>query len=92
MTLCFSVPQAIMAARAGARYISPFVGRFDDMSENGLEQVGNIVTAINNYDFTANTANGESRSRSSPPPCAAPTMSRSARSWGPTSPRFPSAF
>ena len=30
MTLCFSVPQAIMAARAGARYISPFVGRFDD--------------------------------------------------------------
>mgnify|MGYP002473447253 CR=1 FL=1 len=59
MTLCFSVPQAIMAARAGARYISPFIGRFDDISEDGLEQVGNIVTAINNYDFTANTANGE---------------------------------
>ena len=52
MTLCFSVPQALLAARAGARYISPFIGRFD-------EQVGNIVTAINNYDFTANTANGE---------------------------------
>ena len=59
MTLCFSVPQALLAARAGARYISPFIGRFDDISEDGLEQVGNIVTAINNYDFTANTANGE---------------------------------
>ena len=32
MTLCFTVPQAILAARAGARYISPFVGRFDDIS------------------------------------------------------------
>ena len=59
VTLCFSVPQALLAARAGARYISPFIGRFDDISEDGLEQVGNIVTAINNYDFTANTANGE---------------------------------
>ncbi len=59
MTLCFSVPQAILAARAGARYISPFVGRFDDISEDGLEQLSNVVAAINNYDFTANTANGE---------------------------------
>jgi transaldolase len=59
MTLCFSVPQAILAARAGARYISPFIGRFDDISEDGLEQVGNIVAAINNYDFTDNTVNGE---------------------------------
>ena len=48
-----------MAARAGARYISPFIGRFDDISEDGLEQVSNIVTAISNYDFTANTVNGE---------------------------------
>lgn len=59
MTLCFSVPQALLAARAGARYISPFIGRFDDISEDGLEQVGNIVAAINNYDFTMNTARGE---------------------------------
>ena len=59
MTLCFSVPQAILAARAGARYISPFVGRFDDISEDGLEQLGQVVTAINNYDFSANTVNGE---------------------------------
>lgn len=51
MTLCFSVPQAILAARAGARYISPFIGRFDDISEDGLAQVEDIVTAIGNYDF-----------------------------------------
>lgn len=59
MTLCFSVPQAILAARAGARYISPFIGRFDDISEDGLDQVANIVEALANYDFTANTVNGE---------------------------------
>ena len=59
MTLCFTVPQAIMAARAGARYVSPFIGRFDDISEDGLDQVVNIVTALNNYDFSENTVNGE---------------------------------
>ncbi len=59
MTLCFTVPQAIMAARAGARYVSPFIGRFDDISEDGLDQVANIVTALNNFDFTENTVNGE---------------------------------
>ena len=59
MTLCFTVPQAILAARAGARYISPFVGRFDDISEDGLSQLGDVVTAINNYDYSANTVNGE---------------------------------
>ena len=59
MTLVFSAPQALLAARAGARYISPFVGRFDDISEDGLEQLGQVVTAINNYDFSANTVNGE---------------------------------
>ena len=51
MTLVFTAPQAIMAARAGARYISPFVGRFDDIAENGLAQLSEIVTCINNYDF-----------------------------------------
>ena len=51
MTLCFTVPQAILAARAGARYISPFIGRFDDISEDGLTQLGQVVTAINNYDY-----------------------------------------
>ena len=51
MTLCFTVPQAILAARAGARYISPFVGRFDDIAEDGIAQLDDVVTAINNYDF-----------------------------------------
>ena len=51
MTLVFSVPQALLAARAGARYISPFVGRFDDISEDGLAQLEDIVTAVKNYDF-----------------------------------------
>ena len=51
MTLVFSVAQALLAARAGARYISPFVGRFDDICENGVEQLSDVVCAINNYDF-----------------------------------------
>ena len=59
MTLCFTVPQAILAARAGARYISPFIGRFDDISEDGLDQLNNVVQAIGNYDFTKSTVNGE---------------------------------
>ena len=59
MTLCFTIPQAIMAARSGARYISPFIGRFDDISEDGLAQLEDVVRAINNYDFTDATVNGE---------------------------------
>ncbi|MGB4441880.1 MAG: fructose-6-phosphate aldolase [Coriobacteriia bacterium] len=51
MTLCFTVPQALLAARAGARYVSPFVGRFDDISEDGLEHLGNMISALNNYEF-----------------------------------------
>lgn len=51
MTLCFTVPQALLSARAGARYVSPFIGRFDDISEDGLEHLGNMISALNNYDF-----------------------------------------
>lgn len=51
MTLCFTVPQALLAARSGAAYISPFVGRFDDISEDGIEHLANVIAAINNYDF-----------------------------------------
>ena len=51
MTLCFTVPQAILAARAGARYISPFVGRFDDIAEDGISQLADVVAAVNNSDF-----------------------------------------
>ncbi len=51
MTLCFSVPQAVLAARSGARYVSPFVGRFDDISEDGIAQLAQVVGALSNYDF-----------------------------------------
>ncbi|MDR2492829.1 MAG: fructose-6-phosphate aldolase [Coriobacteriales bacterium] len=53
MTLCFSVPQAILAARSGARYVSPFVGRFDDIAEDGASQLGDIVEALGNYDLSS---------------------------------------
>ncbi len=59
MTLCFTVPQAMLAARAGARYISPFIGRFDDISEDGIERVADIVEAVGNYDFAESTVGGE---------------------------------
>ena len=49
MTLIFSAPQALLAANAGARYISPFVGRFDDIGEDGIEQLGTVVSCIENY-------------------------------------------
>lgn len=51
MTLCFTVPQAILAARSGAFYVSPFVGRFDDISEDGIAQLSDVVQALSNYDF-----------------------------------------
>lgn len=51
MTLIFSASQALLAARAGARYVSPFVGRFDDMGDNGCDHLEEIVTCIGNYDF-----------------------------------------
>lgn len=51
MTLCFTVPQALLAARAGAAYISPFVGRFDDISEDGIARLADTVQAVQNYDF-----------------------------------------
>ncbi|MBD3329986.1 fructose-6-phosphate aldolase [Candidatus Peregrinibacteria bacterium] len=51
VTLIFSLPQAIMAAKAGATLISPFVGRLDDISFDGMQLIEEIVTAFNNYKF-----------------------------------------
>src|SRR5699024_491726 len=51
VTLIFSVAQGLMAAKAGASYISPFVGRVDDIGEDGLELVQNLKQTINNYQF-----------------------------------------
>jgi transaldolase len=49
VTLCFSANQALLAAKAGANYISPFIGRLDDISETGMELIAKIVTIYNNY-------------------------------------------
>jgi len=51
VTLCFSAGQALLAAKAGATFISPFVGRLDDISTNGMELIREIVTIYKNYDF-----------------------------------------
>lgn len=51
VTLCFSAAQAILAAKAGAAYISPFLGRLDDIGHNGLELLTEIVEIYNNYDW-----------------------------------------
>ncbi len=51
VTLCFSAAQALLAAKAGATYISPFVGRLDDVGEDGMELIENVVTIYENYDF-----------------------------------------
>lgn len=51
VTLVFSAPQAIMAAKAGAYFVSPFVGRLDDVGQNGMELIRDIVTIFNNYEF-----------------------------------------
>lgn len=51
VTLCFSATQALLAAKAGASYISPFVGRLDDLSEDGMDLIQQIVTIYDNYDF-----------------------------------------
>jgi transaldolase len=51
VTLCFSPSQALLAAKAGATYISPFVGRLDDISHDGMELIGQIRTIYDNYGF-----------------------------------------
>lgn len=51
VTLCFSPTQALMAAKAGASFISPFIGRLDDIAEEGMKLIEQIVQIYNNYDF-----------------------------------------
>jgi transaldolase len=51
VTLCFSPSQALLAAKAGATYVSPFVGRLDDISDIGMELCEQILTIYGNYDF-----------------------------------------
>lgn len=50
-TLCFSATQALLAAKAGASYISPFIGRLDDISDNGMKLIEDVITIYDNYGF-----------------------------------------
>jgi transaldolase len=51
VTLVFSVSQALLAAKAGASYVSPFIGRLDDISQDGMELVWEIIETYSNYEF-----------------------------------------
>jgi transaldolase len=51
VTLCFTANQALLAAKAGATFISPFIGRLDDIGLNGMDVIGEIRTIYDNYDF-----------------------------------------
>jgi transaldolase len=51
VTLCFSPNQALIAAKAGATFISPFIGRLDDINMDGLDLIGDIRTIYDNYEF-----------------------------------------
>ncbi len=51
VTLCFSAAQAILAAKAGAGYISPFIGRLDDIGQNGMQLISDIVQIYENYGY-----------------------------------------
>ncbi|MDD5196601.1 MAG: fructose-6-phosphate aldolase [Candidatus Omnitrophota bacterium] len=51
VTLCFSANQALLVAKAGAGYVSPFIGRLDDISQSGMDLIRDIKTIYNNYGF-----------------------------------------
>ena len=51
VTLCFSAAQALLAAKAGATFISPFVGRLDDIGQNGMELIADVRQIYDQYDF-----------------------------------------
>lgn len=51
VTLCFSAAQALLVAKAGATYISPFIGRLDDIAKEGMDLIGDIKKIYTNYDF-----------------------------------------
>ncbi len=70
VTLCFSPVQAMMAAKAGATYISPFIGRVDDVGEDGVGLIRDIRAIYDNYDFKTNILAASIRSVSHVRECA----------------------
>ncbi len=69
-TLVFSTGQAILAAKAGATYVSPFIGRLDDVSTDGVELVAQIVDIYRNYDFDTQVLAASIRHTMHIPQCA----------------------
>ena len=70
VTLCFSAAQALLAAKAGATYVSPFIGRLDDVNEDGLELIKSIRTIYDNYNFETNILAASIRSKAHISKCA----------------------
>jgi transaldolase len=62
VTLCFSASQALLAAKAGATYVSPFVGRLDDIGTDGMELISDIRTIYDNYGFETKILTASARS------------------------------
>jgi transaldolase len=61
VTLCFTANQALLAAKAGAYYISPFIGRLDDISVEGMELIRDIVTIYDNYGYPTQVLTASAR-------------------------------
>ncbi len=70
VTLCFSANQALIAAKAGATFISPFVGRLDDINLDGMELIADIRTIYDNYDFSTQILAASIRSANHVTECA----------------------
>jgi transaldolase len=70
VTLCFSANQALLAAKAGATFISPFIGRLDDINLDGLELIEDIRTIYDNYGFGTNILAASIRSANHMSDCA----------------------
>jgi transaldolase len=70
VTLCFSANQALLAAKAGATFISPFIGRLDDLNMDGLELIEDIRTIYDNYGFDTNILAASIRSANHMSECA----------------------
>jgi transaldolase len=70
VTLCFSANQALLAAKAGATFISPFIGRMDDINLDGLDLIGDIRTIYDNYDFKTQILAASIRSANHVKDCA----------------------
>ncbi|MBL9075136.1 fructose-6-phosphate aldolase [Tabrizicola sp.] len=70
VTLCFSANQALIAAKAGATFISPFIGRLDDINLDGLDLIGDIRTIYDNYDFKTQILAASIRSANHVKDCA----------------------